>query len=207
MAYLEAAEYENYGLPSATSADWITAASALINSYCRRGDLNVAQYSERLRVTGGANTVRLSYLPLAILGTATSPLISMQGRYAPMRRGEYAVNALTEAAMAFSLPGSWNAVDVSSVDYDLNSGELTLSRSFYGMQYSEVSVAYTAGLATIGDDIKAACAQIVRNAQAMPALNVQKGRVDTLQMEYFSGNLLDPTVQAWLRPYVASRLG
>ena len=75
MAYLEPADYANYGLPDGTTADWITAATALINSYCRRPDLNVIQYTERLRVTSGSRTVRLTYLPLAPLGTAASPLV------------------------------------------------------------------------------------------------------------------------------------
>ncbi len=59
MAYLQPADYPNYGLPAGTTADWITAATALINSYCRRPDLNVIQYTERLRVTAGAQTVLL----------------------------------------------------------------------------------------------------------------------------------------------------
>jgi hypothetical protein len=51
MAYLLPTDYPNYGLPAGTTADWITAATALINSYCRRPDLNVIQYTERLRLT------------------------------------------------------------------------------------------------------------------------------------------------------------
>jgi len=86
-------------------------------------------------------------------------------------------------------------------------GELTLSWNLFGRPYNEVSVTYTAGLAVIGDDIKSACAQIVRNAQATPALNASKAKIDTMQMQYFSSSLLDETVQAWLRPYVAIRLG
>jgi hypothetical protein len=65
MAYLQPADYQNYGLPAGTTADWITAATALINSYCRRPDLNVIQYTKRLRLTSGSQTVLLSYLPLA----------------------------------------------------------------------------------------------------------------------------------------------
>jgi hypothetical protein len=68
MAYLLPADYVNYGLPSGTTPDWITAATALINAYCRRPDLNVIQYQERLRVVSGSQTVLLSYLPLAPLG-------------------------------------------------------------------------------------------------------------------------------------------
>lgn len=207
MAYLQPAEYTSYGLPAGTTVDWVTAATALINSYCRRPDLNVIEYTERLRITTGAYSVRLSYLPLAPLGTATSALVSLEGRYAKPRRGEMLAEPMYEIAWAFSLPGQWAAIDVSTVDYDVNSGELTLPWNLLGVPYNEVSVTYTAGQATIGDDVKSACAQIVRNAQATPALNASKTKIDTMQMQYFSSSLVDETVQAWLRPYVASRVG
>jgi hypothetical protein len=207
MAYLEPADYANYGLPAGTTADWITAATALINSYCRRPDLNIAQYTERLRVTAGAQTVRLSYLPLAPLGAATTPIVSIEGRYARPRRGELPNQPLFEIAWAFSLPGQWSTIDPSLVDFDQNTGELILPWNVLGLPYNEVTVTYTAGLATIGDDVKTACAQIVRNAQATPALNASKTRMDTMQMQYFSSSLVDETVQAWLKPYVANRLG
>jgi hypothetical protein len=207
MAYLEPAEYASHGLPAGTTADWITAATALINSFCRRPDLNVTEYSERLRVTAGVQTVRLSYLPLAPLGSASSPLVSLEGRYANSRRGELPQSPLQEIAQAFSLPGQWTAIDVSLVDCDASTGELTLPGNIVGLPYNEVHVTYTAGLATIGDDVKSACAQIVRNAQATPSLNTSMSRIDTMQMKYFSSSLVDETVQAWLRPYVANRLG
>ena len=114
---------------------------------------------------------------------------------------------MSEIAWAFSLPGQWSSIDISAVDYDLNTGELDLPRNLYGLPYNEVKVTYTAGLATIGDDVKTACAQIVRNAQSTPALNASKSRIDTMQVEYFSSSLLDETVQVWLRPYIANRLG
>jgi hypothetical protein len=207
MAYLQPADYQNYGLPAGTTADWITAATALINSYCRRPDLNVIQYTERLRLTAGSQTVLLSYLPLAPLGAATTPIVSIEGRYARSRRGEALNETLFEAVWAFSLPGQWTAIDPNSVDFDPSTGELTLPWNVLGLPYNEVSVTYTAGLGTIGDDIKTACAQIVRNAQSTPALNASKARIDTMQMQYFSSSLVDETVQAWLRPYVANRLG
>jgi hypothetical protein len=207
MAYLQPTDYPNYGLPVGTTADWITAATALINSFCRRPDLNVTQYTERLRLTAGVQTVRLSYLPLAPLGAATSSIVGIEGRYARPRRGELSEQPLQEIAWTFSLPGQWAALDPSQVDYDPNTGELTLPWNVLGLAYNEVSVTYTAGLASIGDDVKTACAQIVRNAQATPALNASKTRIDTMQMQYFSSSLLDETVQAWLRPYVANRLG
>jgi hypothetical protein len=207
MAYLQPADYPNYGLPTGTSADWITAATALINSYCRRPDLNVIQYTERLRVTSGSRTIHLSYLPLAPLGAAASPLVALQARYAQPRRGEAIDGALEQIVWAFSLPGQWTALDPGTVDFDLNTGELTLPWNVLGLPYNEVMAIYTAGLAAIGDDIKTACAQIVRNAQSTPALNTSKTKIDTMQMQYFSSSLLDETVQAWLRPYIANRLG
>ena len=207
MAYLQPADYPNYGLPAGTTADWITAATALINSFCRRPDLNVVEYTERLRITSGAQTVRLSYLPLAPLGAATTALVNIEGRYARPRRGEFQIEPMSEVAWAFSLPGQWTSIDVNSVDYDPNTGELTLPWNVLGLPYNEVMVTYTAGLAVISDDVKAACAQIVRNAQSTPALNASKTKIDTMQMQYFSSSLLDETVQAWLRPYIANRLG
>jgi len=205
--YLQPTDYPNYGLPAGTTADWITAATALINSYCRRPDLNVIQYTERLRLTKGSQTVHLSYLPLAPLGSATTPLVNIEGRYARPRRGEILNEPLFEIAWAFSLPGQWTGIDPATVDYDSNTGELTLPWNVLGLPYNEVSVTYTAGLTTIGDDVKTACAQIVRNAQSTPALNASKTKIDTMQMQYFSSSLLDETVQTWLGPYVAERLG
>ena len=207
MAYLQPTDYPNYGLPAGTTADWITAATALINSYCRRPDLNVTQYTERLRLTSGSQTVRLSYLPLVPLGAAISAINSIEGRYTRPRRGESLNEPLLEIALAFSLPGQWTTIDPNSIDYDPNTGELTLPWNVLGLPYNEVAVTYTAGLAAISDDIKAACAQIVRNAQSTPALNASKTKIDTMQMQYFSSTLVDETVQAWLRPYIANRLG
>jgi hypothetical protein len=207
MAYLEPADYPNYGLPDGTSTDWVTAATALINSYCRRPDLNVTQYTERLRLTSGSQSVRLTYLPLTPLGGAASPIVSIEGRYAKPRRGELVDNGLFDIALAFSLPGQWTSIDPGSVDFDAGSGEVTLPWNVLGLPYNEVTVTYTAGLAVIGDDVKTACAQIVRNAQSTPALNASRTKIDTMQMQYFSSSLLDETVQQWLRPYVANRLG
>ncbi|MGH9607276.1 MAG: hypothetical protein ACRD3N_16435 [Terracidiphilus sp.] len=205
--YLQPTDYPNYGLPAGTTADWITAATALINSYCRRPDINIIQYTERLRVIRGSQTVLLSYLPLAPMGGATSPLVSMEGRYTKPRRGELPDVPLLEIALAFSLPGQWTAIDPTISDFDPRTGELTLPWNILGLPYNEVSVTYTAGLATIGDDIKTACAQIVRNAQSTPALNASRTKMDTMWMQYFSSSLVDETVQAWLGPYVAERLG
>ncbi len=116
-------------------------------------------------------------------------------------------SSLFDIANAFSLPGQWTSIDPDAVDFDPATGELTLPSNVLGLRYNEVSVTYTAGLAVIGDDVKTACAQIVRNAQSTPALNASKTKIDTMQVQYFSSSLVDETVRAWLRPYVANRLG
>ncbi len=58
------------------------------------------------------NTVRLSYLPLVAVAPATSPIVSLQGRYGIPRRGEWSFPELSmEFALVFALPGSWTTID------------------------------------------------------------------------------------------------
>jgi hypothetical protein len=207
MPYLLPAEYATYGLDAETPDHWVAMASSLIDAHCRRPSLSVTQYVERIRITAGSQTVRLSYRPLAAAVGASSPLIGVRVRYGKPRRGEMPDEFREQIAWAFSIPGSWSTLDVSNVDVNLATGELTFPLNYLGIGYNEIEATYTAGLSTIPDAVKHACAQIVRNAQAMPALNVQSSRVDTVEMKYFSSTLLDPQVQAMLRPFVAERLG
>jgi len=207
MGYLQPGEYQSYGLASDMTDDWITVASALIDSYCRRASLNATQYTERLRMVDGAQTVRLSYLPLSVVAPATSPLVSVQARYAKPRRGQIVYPLQEEVLWAFSLPGAWTSVDVTIVDFVAETGELVFPLNILGLPYNEVEVTYTAGLSAIPDAVKSACAQIVKNAQATPGLNVRSSKMDTMQVQYFSNSLMDPMVQTLLRPWVATRLG
>jgi hypothetical protein len=58
----------------------------------------------------------------------------------------------------------------------------------------------------VPDGVKAACAQIVRNLLATPALNVRSGMLDRMRLQYFSDTLVDDTVRAMLAPYVAQKV-
>jgi hypothetical protein len=205
--YLQPTEYQTYGLAANVTDDWITAASSLIDCHCRRMSLNPTQYNERLRMVEGSQTVRLSYLPLATIAPATSPFVSIQARYAKPRRGQLIYPLQEEVLWAFSLPGAWTAVDPTTVDFVADTGELIFPLNILGLPYNEVQVTYTAGVATLPNAVKCACAQIVKNAQATPGLNVKSSKLDTLQLQYFSGTLIDATVQAMLRPWVAVRIG
>jgi len=207
MGYLLPTEYVQFGLTAETTDDWVTLASALMESYCRRPSLFVTQYVERMRLTAGAQTVRLSYRPLVAAVGAASALVGVRVRHARPRRGELPDPFREQIAWAFSVPGSWIALDVTTVDVNETTAELTFPVNFLGLDYNEVEITYTSGLATIPDAVKVACVQIVKNAQATPGMNVKSSRMDTMQMQYFSGSLIDPQVQLLLRPYVAERLG
>jgi hypothetical protein len=211
MNYLQPSEYELYGLEATTNVAWLTAASAIIDSHCRRDTLAVSQYTERLRMENGLRPVRLTYLPLAILSPATSAIVSARARYAAPRRGEFDFSydeAAYNAALVFGIPGTWADLNVPDLDVFPETGEVTLPLNVLGCAFTELEIVYTAGLATIPDVVKVACAQVVKNAQATPALNVRKNAVpDRLQLMYFSDSLLDQTVQALLAPYVAQKVG
>src|ERR1700733_3200993 len=125
MSYLDPSEYVAYGLTAETTDDWTAMASALMDAHCRRPSLLVTQYVERMRLTAGSQTVRLSYLPLAALGTATSPLVGVRVRYGRPRRGEMEDPMLAQVAWAFSMPGSWSALDLANIDVNLVTGEVT----------------------------------------------------------------------------------
>jgi hypothetical protein len=204
MGYLLPAEYEAYGLSAETTDALVTMASALMEGYCRRGTLMAASYVERIRLTAGAQTARLSYGPLL-----DGALASVRVRYARGRRGESLemLGIGWQIATAFGLPGTWSSLDVTTLDVDVSARELTLPVNLLGIGYNEVEVTYAAGFVTVPYQIKVACAQIVKNAQATPALNVRSSKLDTLQMQYFSGVLIDPGVQSLLAPYVAEKLG
>lgn len=211
MNYLVPAEFELYGLESSTPESWVAAASAMIDGHCRRPTLGVSQYVERLRLPHGRNTVRLTYLPLALVAPSATPIVQARGRFAAAgsRYGEGAgLNDLAfDVAQSFSLSGAWTDLDPSLIDFDAETGSLTLPSHVLGLRYNEAELTYNAGLDPIPDEVKFACVQIVKNAQATPAFNVRAESLDKMRLEYFADSLLDATVRTMLAPYVAQRLG
>ena len=207
MNYLEPSEYEAHGLEKTVPEVFVSAASSLIDAHCRRPTLGVAQYVERVRLRAGRNSLRLTYLPLAAVAPAATPFASVRARYALPRRGEGADAVALDAAQAFALPGSWTDLDPAALDFDASTGEVALPLNALGLGYNEVEITYTAGCDPVPDAVKFACAQIVRNAQATPALNVRSQALDRMHLEYFAGTLLDDSVRTLLAPYVAEKLG
>ena len=209
MNYLQPSEYEVYGLETTTAQAWVTAASGVMDAHCRRVTLGINQYTERSRTENGLRPVRLTYLPLAVVAPATSAILSARARYATPRRGELDYDAIGwDAAVAFGIPGTWTDLNAADFDVFLETGEVTMPVNVLGWTFTEVEMVYTAGLDPLPDPVKVACAQIVRNAQATPALNVKRNVLpDRMQLMYFSDSLLDETVQSLLAPYVAQKVG
>jgi len=209
MNYLAPEEYESYGIEANTPASWVAASSSMIDAHCRRPTLGATQYTERLRLTAGRNSVHLTYLPLTTPQGQNSPIASARGRYATPRRGDDLTtwDMTQQVAAAFALPGTWIDIDTSLMDCFADTGEVSWMANPLGLQFQEIEITYAAGFATIPDPIKFACAQIVRNAQATPALNVRANTVNSLHLEYFADTLVDSSVQAMLAPYVAQKVG
>ena len=194
MQYLTAAEYVLFGLGEDTADDLVVAASAMIDAFCRRTSLAVTQYVERMRLRCGCEA-QMSYLPVrAVVGVRAR--MGCAASQSPMG----------EALSAFGLAGLWTAVDASAVSCT-EDGVVSVAPHVLGMPYTDAEITYTAGYADVPVPVKVACAQVVKNAQAMPALNVKRQALDGMQMEYFQGALLDAEVQRLLQPFVAERVG
>ncbi len=205
MQYLDASEYVSFGLSDETGDDLVTAASALIDSFCKRPSLGITQYIERMRLQR-RNCVQLSNAPLASADGVTSPLVLVRARTRLRWDGGEDRSAFFPDAKLLLAPDTWVTVDPATVDVAPD-GTLYVAPHLLGATYTDVEVTYTAGFTAIPMTVKIACAQIVRNAQAMPALNVRRQAMDSMQMEYFSNTLLDGDVQRLLQPYVSQRMG
>lgn len=195
MGYLQPGEYVAFGLSADTADAWVNTASAMMEAHCRRPSLLATSYTERFTLRRQSQSLRLSYGPV-------QGVDAVRGRYGKSGAGD----ELAGIATVFGLPGQWTTVDVSTLDVNLATGEVGFTPGLFGLAFAEAEVTYRAGLASAPDAVKVACAQIVRNAQATPGLNVRSSRMDTLQTQYFSDVLLDSQVRALLRPYVAERL-
>jgi hypothetical protein len=206
MAYLSADEYTLFGLEETTPDSLVSAASDLIDAHCRRQGFGITQYMERFRV-GRSRTVRLSYLPLASADGVSSPIVQARGRYLSSA-GEWSQIAelATVVAQAFTTPNLWVSVPVSSLDLDAQSGEVLVCGGLLSPALGDLEVTYTAGYNTVPQAVKQACAKLVKNAPATPALNVSKQRIDRMYLEYFADSLVDTDVKRLLAPYVSQRL-
>jgi hypothetical protein len=206
MAYLSANEYTLFGLEETTPDSLVSAASDLIDAHCRRNGFGIEQYMERFRV-GQSRTVRLSYLPLASVDGVSSPIVQARGRYSRRGRGWMGETSLAvEVAQVFAMPTTWVSVSTNLLDLDAQSGEVIVGGGVLSPSLGDLELTYTAGYNVVPQAVKQACAKLVKNALATPALNVSKQRIDRMYLEYFSDSLVDADVKRLLAPYVAQRM-
>lgn len=202
--YLSTAEFPAYALADSTDPALIRVASDLVDSFCQRASLLVAQYTERNRLPGGRPVTRATFTPLVVPQGAQTPFTLLRARHGILRGPNAA--SLAEMLAPFGGPPEWVDLDPTQVDYNASTGEVWLPTGVFGVAYSEVELTYTAGYAEPPEAVKLACAQIIRNAESHPAANVQSAQLDRLQLDYFAGSLLDDDIRRLLAPFVAVRL-
>ncbi len=206
MAYLTGDEYTRFGLEPLTADSLVSAASDLIDAHCRRNGFGIAEYTERFRV-GRSRTVRLTYLPLAATNGALSAIVQARGRYMGSG-GDWAEGAAlaNEVAQVFATPDLWFTVPATSLDVNIRSGEVIVCGGPLSPAISDLEVTYTAGYGEVPQAVKQACAKLVKNALATPALNVSRQQIDSMYVQYFADSLIDADILQLLAPFVARRL-
>lgn len=202
--YLTTAEFAQYGLADSTDPAMIRIASDLVDSFCQRESLLIAQYSERNRLPEGLPVTRATYTPLAFSAPATTPFVTVRARHG-VSRGPNAAT-LAEMIAPFGGPPAWVDLDTAMVDYNAATGDVWLPLGILGIPYTETELVYTAGYAQPPEAVKLACAQIIRNVESHPVASVRSTQMDRLQLEYFAGSLVDDDVRRLLAPFVAMKL-
>lgn len=140
-----------------------------------------------------------------------SPIISAKGRYGYRRRGEapiypdatYGINPLQIAAM-FGGPPEFTPINVSQIDFNSISGEIWIPAGLYLAQYSEVEVTYNSGFdpRNMPSTIKFVCSMLVKNILLRGCATGIKGYSGGGKMSVnFTEELIDPTLDNWLRNY------
>ena len=111
-----------------------------------------------------------------------------------------------EFALVFSLPGSWTTIDPATIDIWGNERRVDVSSECAGTFFQRSGCGLQRrGWSRFRSSVKVACAQIVKNAQVTPALNVKSGKIDRMRLDYFGDTLVDDTVRSLLEPYVARK--
>jgi hypothetical protein len=202
--YITTADFAPLGLADSTDPALIRAASDLVDAICQRASLYVTEYHERNRLPHGRPVTRVTHTPLAVAAGAATPFVSVRARHG-IPRGPNAAS-LAEMLAPFGGPPLWVDLDPAQVEYHAPTGELWIPAGIFGVHYTEVELTYTAGYSETPEPVKAACAQLIRNIESHPAAGVRAAQLNELQLEYFSGSLVDEDTRRLLAPYVSVRL-
>lgn len=151
-------------------------------------------------------------------GTNTlSPVVSCSGRYGYARRGQqqvypdlnYAANVL-QIASFFGGPPQFTPIDVTSIDFDVRTGECWVPAGLYLSQYTEVLITYNSGWSPLAlpNAVKHATASLVRNllARGGGATGLKGFQAGRIRAD-FTDDLIDVNIQNMLQAYRTVRTG
>lgn len=159
--------------------------------------------TEQRYIPGDRPMTRFSRLPVV-------NCVAGSGRYGYGRRSDDAYSQIDTfnllAVMSrFGGPPSWELWLPQSNQVDTSSGTLWVPAGVMLAYYSEIRYHYVAGwqYATLPDDIKTACGQLVNAIiQSGPLLgNVSARQAGGSRLQYFTASQLSADVKAMLDPY------
>jgi hypothetical protein len=145
-------------------------------------------------------------------GIGLTPLVGCSGRYGYSRRGSqqvypdlnYGANIL-QIASFFGGPSNFTTIDITSIDFDPITGELWFPAGLHLSQYTEVIIQYNSGYdpRDMPKSLKHACANLIRNLMAKGGGTTGMKSFSVWRVSgQFDDDLIDPTVERLLRPYV-----
>jgi hypothetical protein len=142
---------------------------------------------------------------------ALTPIVSCSGRYGYGRRGSqmvypdlnYGANIL-QIASFFGGPPQFTPIDLTKADVDPITGEIWLPAGLYLSQYTEVFIQYNSGYdpRDMPKSIKHACAALCKNFLSRGGGTTGMKSFSVWRVSgQFTDDMIDPTIERWLRPY------
>ena len=116
------------------------------------------------------------------------------------------VSVSCNAAIPLTVALDNGATGTSPTNRLMTAGSQSIQYGIYKDSAHSQAWGNTAGVNTVPDELKFACVQIIKNAQATPGLNVKSGKLDGMRLDYFSSALVDESVSKLLAPYVSQRM-
>lgn len=195
------------GIPASTISNLQASANAPPNAK-GGASANVLMYTNYFWTGCSPNTVQVSNVP----GYTLSPFLGASGRYGYSRRSEsmiypdlnYGINPL-QIASFFGGPPTWTNIDVTMIDFDVQTGEVWVPAGLYLSQYTELVVVYNSGFDPLHmpPGIKQACAMLIRNflSRGGGTTGLRSITAAGTANVSFTPDLIDTTIDRMLDPF------
>jgi hypothetical protein len=142
---------------------------------------------------------------------ALTPIVGCSGRYGYSRRGSqqiypdlnYGANVL-QIASYFGGPPQFTPIDITMTDVDPITGEIWVPAGLYLSAYTEIFIQYNSGFdpTDMPKSIKHATAALIRNFLGRGGGTTGMKSFSVWRVSgAFTDDLIDPTVERWLRPF------